>query len=468
MDLRSHLLLLLRRWPVFVATFAVTVAGLVGASFLIEPTFRATSSLYVHADPERAGPSGSEESALSAQQRGDQLLAGRLKSYAMAVNSEAVLLAVIDRLSLDDTFSSLNERVTSEVVVDSFVLRIQVEDSTAKGAARIANEVSAQLPVAVAALDGEPSPQASLAQFSVVQQALPPQHRISPNLRLNAAVALLVGLFLGMLAAVLTEVFDNRLRRGAEVLANDVRFLGAVPVLRERVRQSLLEPTAQPRDLQDLFTRVAVDIRLAAGPAPLQLVVTAPGERSGTTSVAVNVATRLAAAGNQVLLVDTDSTRRVTDAAERVGVTQAAGLTGRPGLSDVLTERTELDAALAFWEPGGFTVLPAGRVPMNAAEMLGGAAFRRLLDVVGSAFDVIVFDTPAMLTHPHAGLLLREGRWVLVVAEAGGTRRSDFRGIVQAVRTTGAQLAGAVLTRSSRGTALAVSAGDSDDLRVPA
>jgi len=453
MDLREYLLLLLRRWPSFVIAFAAVVGLVVGASLLMSPTYRASATVYVSADPLRVEAARSSslesESVLSAEERGDQLIASRLKSYAMAINSEAVLMAVIDELGLDESFASLSRRVTAEVVSDSYVLEVTVTGDSATGAAEVANAVTANLPAAVATLDGARSPQASLAQFVVLQRALPPQDRISPNLKLNAAVALLLGLFVGALAAVLTETFDNRLRRGTQMTAGGVRYLGAVPALKERARATLLVPDEQTPDIRDLFTGLAVDVRIAAG-AGRRLLLTSPRPGAGTTSVAVNLASRLAAAGEQVLYVDADTSER--------SFTAIAGFANDPGLSDVIAGSADLDSALAFWQAGGFTVLPHGKTAMTASDLLGGSSFRQLLATVDQIFDVVIFDAPTMLQNPSAGLLMREVPLVLLVAQARRTRLSEFRAATDVARRAGVGIVGAVITRGTRSTAIATAA----------
>ncbi|MDN4174573.1 hypothetical protein QWY28_16550 [Nocardioides sp. SOB77] len=456
MDLREYLLLLLRRWPSFVLAFASIVALGVGASLLMEPTYEASASVYVSADPVRveaaAGSQGDFESALSAQERGDELVAERLKSYAMAINSEAVLLPVIEELDLggEAQFGALNRRVSAEVVSDSRVIEVTVTDRTAGGAADVANGIVASLPSAVARLDGARGPQASLAQFAVLQRALPPQDRVSPNLKLNGALALVLGLFAGALAAVLTETFDNRLRRGSQVSASGARHLGSLPELKERVRATLLVPDEQPPEVRNLFTRLAVDVRIAAGPGPLRLLVTSPREGSGTTSVAANLAARLAAAGEQVLYVDTDTSDR--------SFSRVAGLADGTGLSDVVAGNSELETSLTFWQPGGFTVLPHGRSTVNAADLLGGASFRSLLETADRIFDAVVLDAPTMRHSPEAGLLLREVPNVLLVVGARRTRRAEFRAAIEAVQRSGATVVGSVLTRATRSTTIATAA----------
>ncbi|UDY24919.1 polysaccharide biosynthesis tyrosine autokinase [Nocardioides sp. Kera G14] len=446
MDLREYLLLLLRRWPIFIGSFVVVTAALLSLSFFAVPTYQATASVYLHAVPALAsGASASEpmtpQLAVSAQQSGDLLLLARMKSYALAVNSEAVIDPVIDSLGLDEDFSSVNSRVTTNVPSDSFVIEITTTDTTAASAANLANALAQELPDAAAALDGRTNSHRSEIQFEPMQQALPPKARISPNLKLNGAIAVLLGLFVGVGLAVLVETFDSRLRRGSQVAAAGVRFLGAVPSLGRTEARRAYWPAELPDSVRYLFDRVSVEVLFGAGGAPASIILTSPRPGAGTTLVGAGVAASLAASGSRVLYIDADD--------EGDGLAGRVGLADVDGLTDVLAERVELGAALHYWEDGGYTIMPIGSGAMRETEMLG-SAFGRVHATLTDLFDVILIDTPDITSHPSAGLLLQHVHHVLVVAQARRTRRGEFLDALDAANRAGAEVVGVVMTQVSR------------------
>jgi polysaccharide biosynthesis transport protein len=449
-DLREYLLLLLRRWQFFVGTVVIVGGAVMAASFFIPATYQATASVYVRTDPEKAaaslGADSSGESGATQLQKADVVAAERVKAYAMVVTSQAVIEPVISDLGLPSSFSDVAGRITTEIPSNSSVLLIHVSGRTAADAANLANAVAGELPIAVAALEDESSSIASPMQFSVLQKALPPRARISPNLKLNAVVALLLGLILGVFVAVLVETFDSRLRRGAQIAATGVRYLGGVRALVGRERDQIAHPETLPAEVQELLDQIGVEVLFAAGGAPTALVVTSPRSQAGTTTVAAGIALGLARGGNRVAYLDLSEPG--DELASRIGLTEASGLT------DLMNGRVELDTALHFWEPGGFTVIPRGTAPMNAAEMLGSEAFEQLVATLRELFDVVIIDAPEIRSSAEAALAIRVVRNVLLVAQARQTRRQDVMDSLDAVARSQGRVLGVVLNQVSRGNAV--------------
>ncbi|WP_300683261.1 polysaccharide biosynthesis tyrosine autokinase [Nocardioides sp.] len=450
MDLREYLLLLLRRWQFFVGTVVIVGGALMAASFSIPATYQATASVYVRADPEKAaaslGADSSGESGATQMQKADLVATERVKAYAMVVTSESVITPVISELGLNASFSDVAGRITTEIPSNSSVLLVHVTGRTAADAANLANAVATQLPIAVAALEGQSSSMASPMQFSELQKALPPRARISPNLKLNAVVALLLGLILGVFVAVLVETFDSRLRRGAQITAAGVRYLGGVRALVGREREQIAHPETLPIEVQELLDRIGVEVLFAAGGAPTALVVTSPRSGAGTTTVAAGLALGLARGGNRVAYLDLSEPG--DQLATRIGLTESSGLT------DLMNGRVELDAALHFWEAGGFTVIPRGVASMNAAEMLGSDAFERLVSTLRDLYDVVLIDAPEIRSSPEAALAIRVVPEVLLVAQARRTRRKDVMDSLDAVARSRGRVLGVVLNQVSRGNAV--------------
>lgn len=72
--------------------------------------------------------------------------------------------------------------------------------------------------------------QSNQADVAVLSPALAPVSPSSPRLSLNLALALMLGLLLGAGAAIVIEMLDRRVRSHADLIADDLPFLGQVAI----------------------------------------------------------------------------------------------------------------------------------------------------------------------------------------------------------------------------------------------
>ena len=160
------------------------------------------------------------------------------------------------------------------------------------------------------------------------------------------------------------------------------------------------------------------------------LVASARG-LEGRTSVAANLATALAYAGDKVILVDADL--------QRPSLSRVFGTGHRPGLGDLLAGRASLEEAAVPTDVPGLRLVTAGR---------GGRPGRRTcwrLPACSRSFarmkavaDVIVVDSAPVLEVSDALTLARVSELVVVVADLRRTRRGDASSAAQQIRAVGA------------------------------
>nr|WP_228507449.1 CpsD/CapB family tyrosine-protein kinase [Frigoribacterium sp. VKM Ac-2530] len=180
---------------------------------------------------------------------------------------------------------------------------------------------------------------------------------------------------------------------------------------------------------------------LGAGSRARSFAVTSATPGEGKTTTAANLAVSLADSGLRTVVVDADM--------RRPNLARVLGLEGAVGLSDVLIGRVELDDVLQHWGRDGLVVLPAGDVPPNPSELLGSGAMRALLDDLGQRFDVVVVDTPPLLSVTDAALVGEMVTSTLLVVAAGRTRRDHVATALERLAVAGTPRA-AVLTMTRR------------------
>ncbi len=163
----------------------------------------------------------------------------------------------------------------------------------------------------------------------------------------------------------------------------------------------------------------------------------APGE--GKTITAVNLACSLAEeTGRRVVVIDADM--------RKPAVHKLLGIDNQRGLADYLSGGTMIEMVLQRSRLPNLWAVPAGRVPANPAELLGGKGMEDLLTRLRRDYDYVVVDTPSVLASDDAAALSPRIDVTLVAVRMGSTPRGSAREAVAALHKAGATYVAAVLT----------------------
>jgi capsular exopolysaccharide synthesis family protein len=122
-----------------------------------------------------------------------------------------------------------------------------------------------------------------------------------------------------------------------------------------------------------------------------------PGE--GKTSTAANLAVVSAQTGKKVILVDTDLRKPQIHLRFQVS--------NLYGLSSVLIKERSLEECILPSETPGLDLLPSGAVPPNPYEILASKPFTELMERLESEYDMVLLDTPPVLSVADALVLTR-------------------------------------------------------------
>ena len=198
---------------VFVGLLVGTIA-LLGSVFFIKPKYTSTTRIYVVS-----------RSSDTANLTNQDLQAGAylVNDYKEVITSSEVLSSVINQEKLSMSSGALSKEITVTIPTDTRVISISVTDTDAQRACDIANtvrQVAAEKIKAVTKVD----------DVTTLESATKPSHPSSPNVKKNAVIGVLAGVFLAVVGILVAEVLDDRVRRPEdieEVLG--MTLLGVVP-----------------------------------------------------------------------------------------------------------------------------------------------------------------------------------------------------------------------------------------------
>jgi capsular exopolysaccharide synthesis family protein len=282
----------------------------------------------------------------------------------------------------------------------------------------------------------------------LVTPAQTPVSPSSPKPVQDALLGVAAGLALGFGAAFLRDSLDDRLiSKEATEHAGGATVLAMTPVVTSwrRQRQPLVVSVAEPTSpAAESYRSLRTSMQFARQERQLHsLVVTSPGVSEGKTATLANLGVVFAQAGERVVLVSCDLRR------PRIG--EFFGLDERAGVTCVLAGQRTLEEVL-LPVPGfdRLSLLPAGPVPPNPAELLNSAPARDIFTRLRDSFDLVLIDSPPVLPVTDAAILSQHADATLMIAAAGQTRRADLHRAAEKLDQVGATILGIVFNKVTR------------------
>ncbi|HEY6836987.1 MAG TPA: polysaccharide biosynthesis tyrosine autokinase [Gaiellaceae bacterium] len=279
-------------------------------------------------------------------------------------------------------------------------------------------------------------------KLTEIDPAALPTSPVFPRTKLTVLVAALLGLGLGLAAAVLRESLTTTVES-----ADDLAETAGVPVYAEIPAESAVLKMHSPEDLANqprlrIVAEAFRDLRtnlLFTDEGIRSVLITSPDGSHGKTTVAFGLAATLARAGTRTILVDADL--------RRGRVAELVGLQRSPGLMDVLLDETDLVDATRVTDDG-LHVLVGGRRTADPGELLT-SAFPTLLTLLEREYEAVIIDSTPVIPISDARIVARYADATILVARAGHARRRQVRAAVERLGLINVRPTAAVLNYST-------------------
>jgi capsular exopolysaccharide synthesis family protein len=433
MELLHYARLLRRRWVLLATSvlLSMIVAALVTAR--TSPQYAASVTLVVTAPEDGGNPVAAYQGFLLSKERA--------RSYAMLIRSRGVTDDVAKALGVGLTGEELRARITAEAVPDTVLLRATVTDGSPALAMRIGNTLAARFADYVARLEQAAPASRPAVRITIADDADLPAAPVSPRPLLNLGLGLVIGLIFGAVAAVLRDLTDTTVKsvRSLRELTGGAA-LGVIDLDRRLGEHSFIVRNGGDSPQAEALRLLRTHLRFAGGGGglPRSVVVTSAVAGEGKSTIACNLAVTLAENGWNVVLVDADP--RHSRLGEYLGLKESAGLTS------VLADGRPADEVFQRWGPGSLSVLASGPLTHNPSELLASGRMRTVLRELEERADIVLIDTPPLLSTTDAAILARQCTGALLVTRCGRTRREQVAQAIERLETVQAELLGAVLS----------------------
>jgi len=464
MELKDYLRILSRRKWVILLTLVVTVVVVSIGTYLTTPVYQATAVF-------RIAVSSGGPLSFSDYTYADQLM----NTYVEMATRRPVLEELVQRLTL-----SRAPNIKAEIIPNTELIKITVEDTDPKLAAKAANtlvdvliaqgnqlyigggkhlsdvlgeqltqiqtdmdqtrteyeKLLLQTPAAPDEIDTtkqalqlKQSNYATLlgqyqqahfreeiqgSMITVFETAIVPHSPSKPRVLLNILMGLAVGLLGGLGLAFLFENLDTTLYT-TEHIESVTKLMALAKIPKANKKQMLI--------FQDVFSPIAEAFRNLATniqqsnhkKAQKVLLVMSAEPGQGKSLIASQLTLSLAELGKKVVAVDCDM--------RRPRLNSYFGLPNEYGLTDVLEQKMNLEAALQKSSYDGVYVLASGPLPPHTSKLLGSPQMTTLINSLRLKFDYVLLDTPALLGIADAAALVQKVSGILWVVRRTYAKR---------------------------------------------
>lgn len=381
-------------------------------------------------DPERAAAIANTMGFVFIEQnqaRENQRYAAPIASWEERLSADAE-----DIREIETQISELGEAVTPEEQADLSRLETRLKEAQIRYTDAF-NKVN----------DLQVSQALESSNLIQIEAAQVNRNPIRPLTVTNVMLASIVGGILALAIIFLVNYLDDTIKSPHEVSADTgLSTLGTIAMIKGENPSDRLIAANSPRDpISEAYRVLRTNLSFAAIDDDLRsILVTSSSPGEGKSTTAANLAAVLAQTGKRVILVDADLRRpiqhKVFSTANNHGLTTA-----------ILDNNTPITYHLQKTKLPDLQLMTSGPIPPNPAELLNSHRMTQVIEELLREADIIVFDTPPVLTVADASILAPRTNGSLIVVESSTTRRAALVQAVERLGNTNAHLFGVVINK---------------------
>ena len=204
-------------------------------------------------------------------------------------------------------------------------------------------------------------------------------------------------------------------------------------------RESLITVTHPHSPVSEAYRILRTNLEFSSLDKPIRtMVVTSAGPDEGKSTTLANLAVTIAQGGKKVILADCDL--------RRPRLHEIFGLDNDAGLTTMVVDDEALENP-PLQETGvpNLWLLPSGPLPPNPSELLGSRRMEEIIAVLTQRADMVLFDAPPVIAVIDAVVLGSKVDGVLLVINAGGTKRDHAQRAKAQLEKVNVRVIGAVL-----------------------
>ncbi|WP_026548685.1 Wzz/FepE/Etk N-terminal domain-containing protein [Arthrobacter sp. Br18] len=422
MELSEYLRIFRRRWLLIASVTLLAIAAALTVTGLTPASYEARAVLFIKAF-----------SPTSSSYENSQFSLQRVRSYPDLVYSPQVLNPVLERLGSSASLASLSNRVSASNPEDTVYVNVLATAGTADQAAVLANLVAESLRDEISALESGVAAQSAAVQPSITVPAVPPTSPSTPDPLLNVAVGALLGLTVGLMAALAFGRSNIRIYTAADIRqTTGLELIGRIPPIRNQSSRWPAPSAMLP--YREVNTNLLVS---AGGQIPRLLLLASAGDDADFDRGVFRrgFAAFLGYSGSRTCVLEaTQSYPLPADQEART-----------PGFSDILTGSVTVADALRVIEHEPVHLVQEGTASRSITRSDAARKGATIVKELAENFDVLITQA-SYDSHPLSTAVMTPIADGVLVLVRPGERAAALHTVVRELTALGVKPLGVVLT----------------------
>lgn len=208
-----------KRWLMIASiTLIATIISAALSFFVIKPQYEASTKVFI----------GKDESDTQGYSQNDVMMYQKLmKTYSETIKTRDLVAKALNKTSYDLEAGDVLNNLTVVSVTDTQILQIKYKSNDPKEAMVVIEKVADEF----IKTSKELVPNGNI---KIIEEVKLPENPVSPNKKMNIAIAFLLGLMVSVGLAFLLEFLDNTFKTKEQLERElDIPVIGTIPTVKE-------------------------------------------------------------------------------------------------------------------------------------------------------------------------------------------------------------------------------------------
>lgn len=258
----------------------------------------------------------------------------------------------------------------------------------------------------------------TVSPSKIIDTAIVPITAMAPKRIQIVSIGFLLGLLFSVLISLLLERFNNRIKNEDDIRENtSLALLGVIPHINHETDQ--IKVFESPKSVvSEAFRTLRTNLQFFSNNNSTMIIsVTSNVGGEGKSTVSTNLAAIISLTGKKTIILNMDM-RKPT-------LHQKFELQNELGMSNLLAGKASLKDVVQKTKYENIDLITSGPIPPNPSELIeNDTNMFKIVEVLESVYDVIIFDTPPIGLLSDAMTLIQLSDITLYVLRAEYSKKT--------------------------------------------